>query len=88
MFVDDADYKDMHGHIYSKCGIDPERGAVVIVRPDQCMCKMFLAWAGISRLTVYPDVSKVCALDDFEGVSSFFKGFLRRPPLALNGSKA
>lgn len=34
-FVDDESYNSGHGHAYSSYGIDPSRGALVIVRPDQ-----------------------------------------------------
>lgn len=36
VFVDDEHYNSGHGHAYEKYGIDPEKGATVIVRPDQC----------------------------------------------------
>lgn len=36
VFVDDESYNSGHGHAYSFYGIDPEKGAMVIVRPDQC----------------------------------------------------
>lgn len=36
VFVDDEGYHSPHGHAYEKYGIDPKRGALVIVRPDQC----------------------------------------------------
>ncbi|XDG01219.1 hypothetical protein ABKA04_000834 [Annulohypoxylon sp. FPYF3050] len=36
VFVDDEGYHSPHGHAYEKYGVDPKRGALVIVRPDQC----------------------------------------------------
>jgi phenol 2-monooxygenase len=33
--VDDESYNYGHGHAYDSLGIDPQQGAVVIVRPDQ-----------------------------------------------------
>lgn len=36
VYIDDEHYNSGHGHAYEKYGIDPEVGAVVIVRPDQC----------------------------------------------------
>lgn len=33
-FVDDDSYNSGHGHAYERWGVDPEVGAVVIVRPD------------------------------------------------------
>ncbi|KAI1213421.1 FAD binding domain-containing protein [Annulohypoxylon truncatum] len=35
VFVDDEGYNAAHGHAYEKYGVDPKRGALVIVRPDQ-----------------------------------------------------
>lgn len=40
VYIDDEHYNSGHGHAYSKYGVDPSEGAVVIVRPDQC--KFFL----------------------------------------------
>lgn len=37
VFVDDEHYNSGHGNAYEKLGIDLEKGATVIVRPDQCM---------------------------------------------------
>lgn len=39
-FIDDASYNSGHGHAYETYGVDPERGAVVIVRPDQYVSKI------------------------------------------------
>ncbi len=35
-FVDDESYNSGHGDAYEFYGVDPKRGAVAIVRPDQC----------------------------------------------------
>lgn len=35
VFVDDESYHDGHGHAYGNYGVDPERGCVVVARPDQ-----------------------------------------------------
>jgi phenol 2-monooxygenase (NADPH) len=40
-FVDDESYNSGHGHAYKAYGIDPEHGAVVVVRPDHCMSLVF-----------------------------------------------
>lgn len=40
-FVDDESYNSGHGHAYSSYGIDPSRGALVIVRPDQCKWHLY-----------------------------------------------
>ena len=36
VFIDDESYHDGHGHAYDFYGVDPEKGAVAIVRPDNC----------------------------------------------------
>lgn len=33
--MDDESYNYGHGHAYQSLGIDPQHGAVIIVRPDQ-----------------------------------------------------
>jgi len=35
IYVDDLSYAGTHGHAYRFYGIDSQRGAVVVVRPDQ-----------------------------------------------------
>lgn len=39
-YVDDEHYNAGHGHAYEQYGIDIERGAVVVVRPDQYVAKV------------------------------------------------
>jgi phenol 2-monooxygenase (NADPH) len=41
VFVDDVSYHEGHGEAYNKYGVDKEKGAVVVLRPDQ-----HVAWAG------------------------------------------
>lgn len=36
IFFDDESYNRGHGHLYEHLGISPDKGAIVIVRPDQC----------------------------------------------------
>jgi phenol 2-monooxygenase len=36
-YIDDEHYNSGHGHAYEKYGVDSSVGAMVIVRPDQCM---------------------------------------------------
>ncbi|KAF6832405.1 phenol 2-monooxygenase [Colletotrichum plurivorum] len=36
VFVDDESYHDGHGKAYSKYGVDPKVGCMVLIRPDQC----------------------------------------------------
>jgi phenol 2-monooxygenase len=35
-YIDDEHYNSGHGHAYKSYGVDPDVGAIVIVRPDQC----------------------------------------------------
>ncbi|PYH85677.1 hypothetical protein BO82DRAFT_429176 [Aspergillus uvarum CBS 121591] len=35
IFFDDESYNKGHGHVYEHLGINPERGVIIIVRPDQ-----------------------------------------------------
>ena len=41
-FVDDEHYNSGHGNAYEAYGVDPNYGAVVVVRPDQCKELYFL----------------------------------------------
>jgi phenol 2-monooxygenase len=36
-FIDDESYYSGHGKAYEKFGVNIEEGAVVVVRPDQCV---------------------------------------------------
>jgi hypothetical protein len=36
VYIDDESYNSGHGKAYEFYGVDPIKGAVVIVRPDQC----------------------------------------------------
>ncbi|KAH6642273.1 FAD binding domain-containing protein [Boeremia exigua] len=38
-YIDDEHYNAGHGQAYEKYGVDPEKGALVIVRPDQYVAK-------------------------------------------------
>ena len=35
-YIDDEHYNSGHGHAYKNYGVNPDVGAVVVVRPDQC----------------------------------------------------
>lgn len=41
VYVDDASYHEGHGQAYANYGIDPRRGCLVVVRPDQ-----YVSWIG------------------------------------------
>ncbi|EXF73547.1 FAD binding domain-containing protein [Colletotrichum fioriniae PJ7] len=51
IFVDDASYHAGHGEAYAKYGVNPEVGAMVLVRPDQYV-------AGIFDFTTAEDISE------------------------------
>ena len=36
IYFDDESYNTGHGHLYDYLGMNPQKGAIVIVRPDQC----------------------------------------------------
>jgi phenol 2-monooxygenase (NADPH) len=36
VFIDDESYNSGHGRAYEKYGVDMNKGAVAIVRPDHC----------------------------------------------------
>lgn len=40
-YIDDESYYSGHGQAYEKYGISTEEGAVIVVRPDQCMYSYF-----------------------------------------------
>jgi phenol 2-monooxygenase len=74
VYIDDEHYNSGHGHAYERYGVDPNVGAVVVVRPDQCKSSRKhvleqIGWCGV-------DVAKVTGLDDFEGIERFFESFL------------
>ncbi|PYI05529.1 phenol 2-monooxygenase [Aspergillus sclerotiicarbonarius CBS 121057] len=41
IFFDDESYNQGHGHVYEHLGISPDKGAIVIVRPDQYVSAVF-----------------------------------------------
>ena len=41
VYVDDQSYHEGHGHAYENYGVDPKKGCVVILRPDQ-----YVSWIG------------------------------------------
>ena len=36
IYFDDESYNKGHGHLYEYLGMNPQKGVIVIVRPDQC----------------------------------------------------
>lgn len=56
IFVDDESYHEGNGHAYENYGVDPERGCVVVLRPDQ-----YVAYVG--------EIEDIADLDSyFKGV--------------------
>jgi phenol 2-monooxygenase len=51
VYVDDESYHEGHGQAYANYGIDPSRGASVIIRPDQ-----YVSWIG--EVTDYEEMSR------------------------------
>ncbi|KAF9894387.1 hypothetical protein FE257_007890 [Aspergillus nanangensis] len=41
ILFDDESYNKGHGHLYEYLGIDPQQGAIIIVRPDQYVSAVF-----------------------------------------------
>ncbi|KAF9883020.1 hypothetical protein FE257_004333 [Aspergillus nanangensis] len=41
IYFDDESYNKGHGHVYEYLGISPQKGAIVIVRPDQYVSSVF-----------------------------------------------
>jgi phenol 2-monooxygenase (NADPH) len=41
IYVDDQSYHEGHGHAYDNYGVDPKKGCMVILRPDQ-----YVSWIG------------------------------------------
>ena len=39
IYIDDESYHSGHGQAYKFYGVQPEQGAIAIVRPDNCKCK-------------------------------------------------
>lgn len=38
IYIDDESYHSGHGHAYEFYGVHPEKGAIAIIRPDNCKC--------------------------------------------------
>ena len=79
IYIDDQSYYGIHGHAYEKYGIDPEQGAVVIVRPDGC--KYPLLRRNCYQETDFSDldVSMITELENAKGIQAFFDGFVLPP---------
>ncbi|KAK3313361.1 FAD binding domain-containing protein [Apodospora peruviana] len=60
-YADDESYNDGHGHAYHEYGIDAQKGAVVIVRPDHY----------VAKVTSLEEVIEKPA-----SIQEFFEGFL------------
>lgn len=50
VYIDDEHHNSGHGHAYDKFGIEVARGAVVVVRPDQCEYCEIWSWASWAEL--------------------------------------
>ena len=54
VYVDDVSYHEGHGQAYANYGIDPRRGCMVILRPDQ-----YVSWIG--ELEDFDDMNRFFA---------------------------
>lgn len=59
IYADEPSYHEGDGQAYENYGIDPKRGASIIIRPDQ-----YVSWIG--------------EVDDYEQMSRFFAGFMKK----------
>ena len=73
-FVDDEHYNSGHGHAYDFYNIDPEKGAIVIVRPDHCMFEC--PFGGVEADLVCSDISAIYNFEEQERIQHFFEMFL------------
>lgn len=71
VFVDDESYNHGHGKAYETYDINPKKGAMVIVRPDQCECLHFSFRYNIITPT---DVSMVVEIENHQAIHNFFAG--------------
>jgi phenol 2-monooxygenase len=75
VFVDDTSpYMLGCGEAFSKYGINPERGAIVVVRPD--LCEILSSFFDYSYTDSTIDVSRVLTLTTAHELIPFFKGCL------------
>lgn len=90
MFSDEESYNSGHGHAYELYGVDPERGALVVVRPDHCKFvsspllfsdstmapPFFRRDSSLLTRSVGIDVAKITTLDKANTLEQFFEGFM------------
>lgn len=86
VYADDESYNSGHGHAYEAYGVDPAKGALVIVRPDHCeFCftqkdnaRLVSVFGLYTNKDITTDIAKVSALDDGieQSTQKFFGGFL------------
>lgn len=75
VYIDDESYNSGHGQAYKFYGVDPEKGATAIVRPDQCKRFLKLDVCLLLFTDVQSDVSMVTGLGDYQDIKDFFLGF-------------
>lgn len=73
IYFDTESYNSGHGHAYDFYGVDPDVGALVIVRPDQCEWHESMSVIVADNVI---DVSLVTGLDNRDSLGNFFDGFL------------
>lgn len=72
VFFDDESYNSGHGHAYEQYQIDPVKGAMVIVRPDQCELGPILHFG---TLLINQDISMVLPIEAHQALATFFAAF-------------
>lgn len=80
LYSDEESWHDGHGHAYEGCGVDPEVGAVVIVRPDQYVSAVYGLedFKSIGEYMRTSFVWDICS-DLHYITASFFDKFMLRP---------
>lgn len=81
LYADCESYHKGHGQIYDNLGINKERGALIVVRPDGC--EPSPRPTPCSSDVVFADTALVCDLEDTATVDAYFDGILLMPPLSL-----
>ena len=67
-----------HGHAYDTLGIDPQKGCIIIVRPDQRkFCRQAMRRTDTD---CWVDVSAILALDEYQQCDAFLEGVLIPEP--------
>lgn len=89
IYADCESFHNGHGEVYKNLGIDRERGAAIVVRPDGCK---FERLKGLPVRLVCADVATtadtalVCDLEDTDKLDAYFGGVLVQPKKPLGAA--